>query len=418
MNTSPKTFAIMTLGCRINFYESQSVRERFLSLGYREVPFLAGARVMLVHSCAVTAQSERKSRSYLFRALRQKEERGGIVALFGCMGQKRREELKAAYPNLDLIWGNADLSGLVSACDEMCAQLSSFSIPHTYDTPKISRWYSPRAFVKIQDGCDQFCTYCIVPYLRGRERNRETQEILEEVHMLAESGAREIVLTGIETASFGADNLCALADEIAGEEKIRRIRFGSLKPSVFTKAFCARLLSNPKVMPQFHLSVQSAADSVLRAMRRPYSEKELSQSVENLYDTRADLALTADIICGFPGESEADYQKTRKFVSDARLLHAHIFPYSRREGTLAAKLPDQIPETEKRRRASDLGLHAEKVAKARFTELLPLENEILIEKIAAKSLSGHSEHFLPLVLKADPGDAVGRFKTIKPDEVL
>ncbi len=419
MSISPeKTFAITTLGCRINFYESEWIREAFAARGYTERSFESGADVMLIHSCAVTAQSERKSRSYLSRALRRKAKTGGVVALFGCMGQKREGELYDLYPELDVVWGNADLPGLVRFCDERSVDKDGYSIPKIYDTPSIDRWYSPRAFVKIQDGCNQFCTYCIVPYLRGRERSRPLDEIVSEVGALCAHGAREIVLTGIETASFGAERLCELSERIAENERVSRIRFGSLKPTIFTKEFSRRILQNPKVMPQFHLSVQSASENVLRAMRRPYGEKELSECVEHLYAVRGDLALTADLICGFPGETQEDFLVTRRFVEDAKLLHAHIFPYSKREGTVAAKLPGQIPEPEKRRRAGDLDEAAKRVGKKRFDTLLPLEHAILVEKIENGVAHGHTEHFLPLALDSDPGDAVGALKNFDPNEVV
>lgn len=411
---SRKTFSISTLGCRINFYESAAISEEFLKAGYEKVA--SGGDVMLIHSCAVTAEAEKKGRSLISRALTQKRENGGIVCVFGCMAQKRKTDLYSRYPQLDLVLGNGDMAGVFKACDAYlhdAEKPSDFSLPKTYNTPAITSWYSPRAFVKIQDGCNSFCTYCIVPYLRGRERNREIASILSEVKTLSENGAREIVLSGIETAAFGAENLLELAREIARIETVFRIRFGSLKPTLFTESFCEGLAENAKIMPQFHLSVQSGATNTLAAMRRDYSREELLSAVHNLRTAVSHVALTADLICGFPGETEADFEDTVSFVREARLLHAHIFPYSEREGTRAASFSNSVPVSVRRERAALLSGVAEEVRESELSRILPLEREILVERFRGGLALGHTEHFVELSLPRVSGDAVGSLKKIK-----
>ncbi|MBR6529814.1 MAG: tRNA (N(6)-L-threonylcarbamoyladenosine(37)-C(2))-methylthiotransferase MtaB [Clostridia bacterium] len=413
---SRKTFSVSTLGCRINFYESAAIAEQFLAAGYEKVAFTSQADVTLIHSCAVTAEAEKKGRALISRALKRKRETGGVVCVFGCMAEKRREELYKRYPELDLVWGNADMSRVFELCDARVRGNEEIPeiprLPKTYNTPAISSWYSPRAFVKIQDGCNSFCTYCIVTYLRGRELNREMADILSEVRTLTQNGAREIVLSGIETAAFGADALLELSNRIAELEDVRRIRFGSLKPTLFTRDFCEGLSRNSKIMPQFHLSVQSGSANVLFAMRRDYTREQLLSCVENLRVAIPHVALTADLICGFPGETEADFQDTVSFLETARLLHAHIFPYSEREGTRAASFENQVPVELRRSRALALGEVALRVHQAEFERILPMEREILVERFRGGNALGHSEHFLELSLPRATGDAVGGMKTI------
>ena len=411
---SRKTFSISTLGCRINFYESAAISEEFLRAGYEKVS--TGGDVMLIHSCAVTAEAEKKGRSLISRALLKKRENGGIVCVFGCMAQKRKTELYTRYPELDLVLGNGDMAGVFKACDaylKTAEKPSDFSLPKTYNTPAITSWYSPRAFVKIQDGCNSFCTYCIVPYLRGRERNREMDDILSEVRTLSENGAREIVLSGIETAAFGAENLLSLAKKISEIDGIYRIRFGSLKPTLFTDAFCAGLAENAKIMPQFHLSVQSGASNTLASMRREYTREELMKAVESVRRAVPHVALTADLICGFPGETDADFADTVSFVYEARLLHAHIFPYSEREGTRAATFSDSVPVPVRRARAAHLSKVADEVREAELSRILPMEREILVERFRGGFALGHTEHFVELSLPRAAGDAVGLLKKIE-----
>lgn len=416
---SRNTFSLFTLGCRINFYESQAVREAFEALGYEEVAPTEPADVSLIHSCAVTAESEKKSRSYLSRALQKKREHGGVVCLFGCMGEKRREALYTRFPTLDLVSGNTKMGELARACDALVKGEPRARMPferaYEYDTPPISRWYSPRAFVKIQDGCNSFCTYCIVPYLRGRERARDAGDILREVDTLLCHGAREIVLSGIETAAYGAENLLALAERIARDERVLRIRFGSLKPTLFTEDFCRGLSENPKIMPHFHLSVQSGSDAVLARMRRPYTKQALCTYVDTLRRFLPSVALTADLICGFPGETQADFDDTCAFAEYARLTHAHVFPYSRREGTLAADFPDQIPVAVKKERTAYLSALCERIGEEERARLLPLEKYILVEQFKGERACGHTEHFFAYEGLRAPTDRVGEYKKIEVD---
>lgn len=411
-----KTFALVTLGCRVNQYESEAVREGFLALGYEQVSFSEAARVYLIHSCAVTAESEKKSRGCLSRALRKKKECGALVCVFGCMAQKREMSLYARYPALDLVWGNKELQKLVHALD---ARLGGkplpepdFSLPIGYDSPGVTHWHSPRAFIKIQDGCNSFCSYCVVPYLRGRERCRPEAEILREADILCANGAREIVLTGVETAAYGAAGLVSLAEKLAERPEILRIRFGSLKPTLFDADFCRALGAIPKVMPQFHLSAQSASDAVLAAMRRGYDSSALCAAVEHLRAAFPGAALTGDFICAFPGETDADFEKTVRFITETGFLHCHVFLYSPREKTPAAGLKPLSPACRKERLRRLLAV-SQAAGEAEYRRLLPLQRAILIERCGKETVKGHSEHFLELTLNKQAGDRVGALKPIE-----
>ena len=267
-----------------------------------------------------------------------------------------------------------------------------------FDTPVTSS-KNTRAFIKIEDGCDNFCSYCIVPYLRGPVRSRDPISILREVEALAEKGYTEVVLTGIETSYFGKDlqegwDLAVLAEKIAQFDKIKRIRFGSLRPTLFTEDFCKRLSAVKKIADHFHLSVQSGSNAVLAMMRRNYTREDLQSVFENIKKYFPSSNLSADIICGFPGETERDLKDSADIITKGRFLHTHIFPYSERPGTQAAKSAFQLPVSIRKQRASALLDHADKVARDVLTSFKDDEVEVLVEKTNGNLCFGYTSNFI------------------------
>ena len=416
-----KTCAFLTLGCRVNQYETEAVREKLLAAGFTEVPFEEKSDVYFINTCAVTGESGRKSRQMIRRALRRKEEDPlVIVCAAGCYTQGQWNEEDELLARVDLLFGTAGKSRIADEILRLCGErtreradfLTDVSREKEYDPISVSRSVNARAFLKIQDGCNSFCSYCFVPLVRGRVRSRDPEEIAREARRLAENGYREIVLTGIETGAYGEDRggkaaLADLALRLAGICGVERIRFGSLKPTVFTDDFCTALSSEPKIMPHFHLSLQSGSSEVLTAMRRRYDRAEEMRAVERIRRAFPDAGLSADLIVGFPGETEAQYSESESLVREAGLLHTHIFPYSPRKGTAAASFPDQIPEDVKRDRAARL-LAAARESSLSFAAVREgREYRVLCERIQEGVMTGYTENFLYTSTPVPESVAVG-----------
>lgn len=403
-----KKVAMITLGCRVNQYETQAIREELFQLGFKEVPFDSESDVYLINTCAVTGESERKARQVIRRALRQKEKNPhAVVCVCGCFSQGAGED--SVFLGVDVVAGNTGKSKLAA----ILANLIETPIENRkkidlrcdiakvteYEPLSVCRSHNARAFVKIQDGCNSFCSYCFVPFVRGRVRSRSMDEIVAEVYRLAENGYREIVLTGIETGAYGQDfsekdGLCTLVEKLQKIPGIERIRFGSLKPSLFTESFCSRLSSFSKVMPHFHLSLQSGSARVLKAMGRNYTRFDELQAVENIKRYFPDAGLSADLICGFPGEKTQDFSDTVSLVEQVGLLHTHIFPFSPRAGTRAATMPDPVDGNEKKQRAAIL-LEKAKEMSCRFGEERAGKTyRVLCERICDGYAFGYTENFI------------------------
>ena len=323
-----KSFALTTLGCRVNQYENQVIREALEKEGFTEKGFDEECGIYVVNTCAVTEESAKKSKKLLRRALRRKEEDPRVVVcVCGCFSQGAGED--AVFSRVDVVCGNTGKSRLASILVEL------FSIspekkekidlreeivkPIPYEKMQVCRSHNARAFVKIQDGCNSFCSYCYVPLVRGRVRSRPMEEVREEVIRLTENGYGEVVLTGIETGAWGEDlggekGFCDLVESLSDLDALKRIRFGSLKPSLFTREFTSRLASLPKVMPHFHLSLQSGSTRVLSAMRRKYGRAEEEAAIAEIYRAFPDAGLSADLICGFPGETREEFEETCSLV--------------------------------------------------------------------------------------------------------
>lgn len=354
--------ALHNLGCKVNAYETEAMQQILEEAGYEIVPFSEYADVYVINTCSVTNMADRKSRQMLHRAKKQNPD--AIVVGAGCYVQTK-EAQALVDESIDIVIGNNKKHELVPLLREYEASHRKTAcvadINHekqAYEELSLSRTAEhTRAFIKVQDGCNQFCTYCIIPFARGRVRSRELPDVLQEIRTLAKSGYREVVLTGIHLSSYGVDNgetLLHLIEAVHELDGIERIRLGSLEPRIVTDAFAKRLSELPKICPHFHLSLQSGCDAVLSRMNRRYDTAEYEAGCALLRRYFEHPAITTDVIVGFPGETDEEFETTERYLERIHFYEMHIFQYSRREGTKAAAMPDQVPETVKKERSEKL----------------------------------------------------------------
>lgn len=354
--------ALHNLGCKVNAYETEAMQQILEEAGYEIVPFSEYADVYVINTCSVTNMADRKSRQMLHRAKKQNPD--AIVVGAGCYVQTK-EAQALVDESIDIVIGNNKKHELVPLLREYEASHRKTAcvadINHekqAYEELSLSRTAEhTRAFIKVQDGCNQFCTYCIIPFARGRVRSRELPDVLQEIRTLAKSGYREVVLTGIHLSSYGVDNgetLLHLIEAVHELDGIERIRLGSLEPRIVTDAFAKRLSELPKICPHFHLSLQSGCDAVLSRMNRRYDTAEYEAGCALLRRYFEHPAITTDVIVGFPGETDEEFETTERYLERIHFYEMHIFQYSRREGTKAAAMPDQVPEAVKKERSEKL----------------------------------------------------------------
>ena len=380
--------ALHNLGCKVNAYETEAMQEMLEQNGYEIVPFAEGADVYVINTCTVTNMADRKSRQMLHRA--RKMNPNAVVVAAGCYVQAQGAK---ADDCIDIIIGNNKKKDLIVILDEHFAkieekepQVELIDIAHTheYEEMRVSRQAEhTRANVKVQDGCNQFCSYCIIPYARGRVRSRKMEDVLAEVHTLASNGYQEIVLTGIHLSSYGIDtgeNLLELIRAVHQVEGILRIRLGSLEPRIITREFAEGIAALPKMCPHFHLSLQSGCNTTLKRMNRRYTAEEYYEKCELLREVFDHPALTTDVIVGFPGETEEEFRESKAFLEKVNFYETHIFKYSRRQGTKAAEMKDQVPEPVKTERSNQL-IALGKVNKKAFEDrLIGQTVEVLMEE--------------------------------------
>ncbi|WP_367567846.1 tRNA (N(6)-L-threonylcarbamoyladenosine(37)-C(2))-methylthiotransferase MtaB [Lacrimispora sp.] len=386
--------ALHNLGCKVNSYETEAMQQLLENAGYEIVPFTEGADVYIINTCSVTNIADRKSRQMLHRAKKMNPD--AVVVAAGCYVQAAGEELKKDEA-VDLVVGNNKKTELVSILEEYFACTGEMEELETvidindtreYENLSIDRIADhTRAFIKVQDGCNQFCSYCIIPYTRGRVRSRKPGEVVEEIKRLTASGFQEVVLTGIHLSSYGKDfpegerlSLLDLIQAIHEVEGLKRIRLGSLEPRIVTEEFARALAQLPKMCPHFHLSLQSGCDATLKRMNRRYTTEEYLECCRTLRRAFHNPAITTDVIVGFPGETKEEFEETRKYLESIRFYEMHVFKYSRRNGTKAAEMPDQIEESVKTERSNVLlGLEKEMSLEYRKS-FLGTEAEVLIEE--------------------------------------
>lgn len=385
-----KKVAIHNLGCKVNSYEAESMEQMLRAAGYSIVPFDENvpADVYIINTCSVTNIADRKSRQMLHKAKKMNPD--AIVVAAGCYVQSDSEGVQKDEA-VDLVLGNNCKINIVEALENYAADHEShisvldLSVKQPYEELEIDKVSEhTRAYIKIQDGCNQFCSYCIIPYTRGRIRSRELDDILKEVHRLADNGYQEIVLTGIHLTSYGVDNqkgsLLEVISRIHEIEGVKRIRLGSLEPRVVTEEFVSALAAMEKVCPHFHLSLQSGCDSVLKRMNRKYTTDEYEEGCRILRKYFNNPAITTDVIVGFPQETEDEFETTYKFVKRIHFYEMHVFKYSRRKGTVADKMDGQVDEKIKTQRSGCLLALEKEMSAAYRKESLGQTMQVLIEE--------------------------------------
>ncbi len=407
------TAGIFTLGCKVNQYESEAIAEELCRGGVCVLPPSEVCDLYIINTCTVTAESERKARQFIRRAVSRNP--SAYIIVTGCMAQTS-PETASAIAGVDLVIGNARKMEAAHAALQLLksgkknpAPIQSVEdIAHASFEPMcITRFERTRAYVKIEDGCESRCTYCIIPDARGKIRSKPMNEVIAEVTALTAGGCREVVLTGIETASYGKDlpdtDLATLLEQVDLIPGIGRVRLGSLDPSLIRPEFVQKIAPLRSLAPHFHLSLQSGSDKILAAMKRKYNSRMAMEAIGLLRQSIPDVKFTTDIIVGFPGESEEDFQKTVDFVEKAGFLNVHVFPYSKRRGTPAAVMPEQIPEQEKSRRVHRLSETAEKVRAALLQEAVDAGREcpVLFESYEAGYAFGHSADFLEIAVPSE-----------------
>ncbi len=466
-----KNVALHNLGCKVNSYELDVVQQMLQENGYKIVPFDQKADIYIVNTCTVTNIADRKSRQMLHRAKAKNPE--AIVVAVGCYVQTGKEDV-VLDECIDLAIGNNRKKEIVSIIEEFLKQrgmledtkaqkvdktlcdTTIIDVNNTYEYEEMTLKKTAehtRAYIKIQDGCNQFCTYCIIPYARGRVRSRHAEDIRREIEGLVKAGYQEIVLTGIHISSYGIDfdssawlegrsvevlkdegrhdysgasKLIDLIERIHDIEGIKRIRIGSLEPRIVTKEFAARLSKLSKICPHFHLSLQSGCDATLKRMNRHYTAEEYLQGVKNLREAFGRPAITTDVIVGFAQETEEEFAQTKAFLEQVGFYEMHIFKYSKRQGTIAAQMPGQVPDHKKTERSNVL-LELEKIQSKEFRAYyLDKEVEVLFEETkvigGVPYQLGHTADYVKVALNT-PENLANQFKTVKisgflTDEIL
>ncbi len=411
-----KRVSFITLGCRVNQYESEAIAGLLEADGFTVVPFGEACDITVVNTCTVTAESDRKSRQHIRRAVSANPQ--GSVVVTGCFAQIAAEEA-AQIPGVTVVVGNGEKPAIPSVVRDIADGKAPVSVifpadPSLWDCDRLSLPVPrrARAFIKIEDGCENHCAYCIIPEARGKIRSKSPKAVLCEAEAIARAGCREITLTGIETAAYGRDSggsfsLVTLLPQLAEIPGLCRIGLGSLDPSLMRDTFLETVSSLPAVLPHFHLSLQSGSSSVLRRMRRPYNAVQAMDRIDAVRRFSPAAMLTADVIVGFPGETEEEFAETVDFCRRARFMHLHIFPYSVRRGTEAASMPGQVPENVKKSRAARLAAVQREIKKELLTDYVNAHRTapaaLLIEEFSGGDAVGHTEHFVETRVPAGCG---------------
>ena len=412
-NKLKRTVGIYTLGCKVNQYESEAIAEYLEANGISVIPLPAFCDAYIINTCTVTAESDRKARQFIRRAISKNPD--AYIIVTGCFAQSSPEDI-AKINGVDFICGNGEKLIAAKKLIEYFNTDKSKNEPEIYvndinsanfEEMSITKFDRTRAYVKIEDGCENRCAYCIIPSARGKIRSKAPQNIISEVETLVKNGCKEIVLTGIETASYGKDlggiTLAELLCRVDKIEGLERLRLGSLDPSLITPQFVNKISKLRTLAPHFHLSLQSGSSRVLALMRRKYNADMAMRAIKLLRDNIPNVCFTTDVIVGFPQESETDFQETVDFVKEAGFLTVHIFPYSSRKGTEAAKMKGQINSEEKSRRLHIL----EKAAQESTTKILQIQaseesvKKVLFETFDGEFAYGHTDNFLEVAVPSN-----------------
>lgn len=430
-----KKAALHNLGCKVNAYETEAMQHLLEEAGYEIVPFTQKADVYVINTCSVTNMADRKSRQMLHKA--KKNNPDSIVVAAGCYVQTSEKEVLNDL-SVDIVIGNDRKHDLVRLLDEYSLDSVNDTVDdindgkHDFEELFIDQTKEhTRAFIKVQDGCNQFCSYCIIPYARGRVRSRRFENVIAEVERLAANGFKEVVLTGIHLSSYGVDfeeavGLLELIQAVNAVKGIERIRLGSLEPKIVTEHFASELSKLDKICPHFHLSLQSGCDATLKRMNRKYTTKEYERGCELLRKYFVHPAITTDVIVGFPGETEEEFEQTKAYLEHIHFYEMHIFKYSKRKGTRAAVMPDQIDEQVKAARSEKLIALGHDMSKEFRKFYIGKNEEVLFEEKAVISdkeyFVGYTKEYVKVAKKTDENlenqIVSGRISGMLTDEIL
>ena len=430
-----KKVALHNLGCKVNAYETEAMQEMLEKEGYEIVPFKEGADIYIINTCTVTNIADRKSRQMLHKA--KKNNPDSIVVAAGCYVQTSEKEVLNDL-SVDIVIGNDRKHDLVRLLEEYSLDSVNDTVydindgKHDFEELFIDQTKEhTRAFIKVQDGCNQFCSYCIIPYARGRVRSRRFENVIAEVERLAANGFKEVVLTGIHLSSYGVDfeeatGLLELIQAVNAVKGIERIRLGSLEPKIVTEHFASELSKLDKICPHFHLSLQSGCDATLKRMNRKYTTKEYERGCELLRKYFVHPAITTDVIVGFPGETEEEFEQTKAYLEHIHFYEMHIFKYSKRKGTRAAVMPDQIDEQVKAARSEKLIALGHDMSKEFRKFYIGKNEEVLFEEKAVigdkEYFVGYTKEYVKVAKKTDENlenqIVSGRISGMLTDEIL
>lgn len=430
-----KKAALHNLGCKVNAYETEAMQHLLEEAGYEIVPFTQKADVYVINTCSVTNMADRKSRQMLHKA--KKNNPDSIVVAAGCYVQTSEKEVLNDL-SVDIVIGNDRKHDLVRLLEEYSLDSVNDTVDdindgkHDFEELFIDQTKEhTRAFIKVQDGCNQFCSYCIIPYARGRVRSRRFENVIAEVERLAANGFKEVVLTGIHLSSYGVDfeeatGLLELIQAVNAVKGIERIRLGSLEPKIVTEHFASELSKLDKICPHFHLSLQSGCDATLKRMNRKYTTKEYERGCELLRKYFVHPAITTDVIVGFPGETEEEFEQTKAYLEHIHFYELHIFKYSKRKGTRAAVMPDQIDEQIKAARSEKLIALGHDMSKEFRKFYIGKNEEVLFEEKAVigdkEYFVGYTKEYVKVAKKTDENlenqIVSGRISGMLTDEIL
>ena len=387
---------IETLGCKVNTYESEVIKEEFLRNGYELADNLSDANVIVVNTCSVTNQSDAKSRKVIRNA--RKNNKNAILVVCGCSSQNHQDELKDL--GADILIGNKDKSKI-------------FDYVNNYDNKQIINYYNmintdfekmsldnyserTRAFVKIQDGCNNYCSYCIIPYLRGTIRNKDLNDAINEINTLVNNGFKEIVLTGIHTGSY--PELVKLIQEISKNDKLERIRISSIEATEINDEFLKELKNNNKICNHMHIPVQAACDNTLKKMNRKYDMDKFKEIINKIREVRPDINITTDLIVGFPTETKEDFLESYNNANEIKFGKIHVFPYSKRDGTVAAKMKSIVTDAEKKERTHKMITLSNKLENEYYNKFIDKTLSVLVEEVFDKYCTGHTDNYIKVII--------------------
>lgn len=421
-----KKVAFCSLGCKVNQYETNAMAQKFIERGYEVVEFDEYADVYIVNTCTVTNVADRKSRQMLRRA--KEINKDATLVACGCYAQVAKEELKK-IPEIDLIIGNNEKNDIIQIVENHIAQKGAedlvSDVMYKLDYVELgTTTYTEktRAVIKVQDGCDRFCSYCLIPYARGHIRSRKIENVIEEIKKVVEEGINEVVITGIHIASYGGDfkgeniGLIDLLEEINKIQGLHRIRLGSIEPTIITDEFVERLSKLDKICDHFHLSLQSGCTETLKRMNRRYTTEEFRDVTKRLRSKFPNAALTTDIIVGFPGETDEEFNTTYEFLKEIAFYKMHIFKYSQRKGTKAAVMPNQVDGKIKEERSKKLIELSNENEYNYNKKYIGKQVEVLFEEREGEYLKGHTTNYIVVKHKTDKDDLINKIAKVTVSE--